>query len=342
MLDNLSVNAIVDPLCDRTSHLARPRLVVVTPVFNEEANLASYADKVRSVLFSAAGFDAWVLMVDDGSTDRSWEIMTALAEADPRFRAVRLSRNQGAHLALAAGLDHVDEDADAVAILACDLQDPAETILEFVAAWRNGADIVWGKRRNRNDEGWRRNASSLLEAILRRFAMPRNSRFTTGSFLLIDRMVLECVRRFREQNRVTFALVAWVGFNQAVVPYDRQVRLGGRSGWTFGQMINAAYDVLIGFSAAPAKAITVLGFTFFGLSLLLLIYVLGAWAMTNVQPGWTGFMATMTVCFGTLFIMLGVIAEYLHRIFIEVKDRPLYFISGRVGKINRSPDYPSA
>lgn len=315
---------------------ARAKLVVLTPVFNEEDNLTRYAEKVKSVLFAAPDIDVRVLMIDDGSTDRSWPMMMSLTEADPRFRAMRLSRNHGAHLALAAGLDHVDDDADAVAILACDLQDPAETILEFVAAWRDGADIVWGKRRSRHDEGWRRNASSLLETMLRRFAMPRNSRFTTGSFLLINRTVLESVRQFREQYRVTFALVAWTGFNQAVVEYDRQLRTAGRSGWSFGQMVNTAYDVLIGFSAAPAKAITVLGLSLFSLSMAFLVYVIGAWAFTDVQPGWTGMMAMMTVCFGMLFMMLGVTSEYLHRIFIEVKDRPLYFVSGRAGKIDRS------
>jgi glycosyltransferase involved in cell wall biosynthesis len=324
---------------DPTPYPLRPKLTIITPVFNEEDNLAQYVETVRAVLFCAPEVEARVLMVDDGSTDRTWQIVTKLAAEDDRFRAVRLSRNYGAHLALAAGLDHVEDDADIIVILACDLQDPAATILDFVSAWRSGADIVWGKRRSRRDEGWRRHASSLLETTLRRFAMPRNSRFTTGSFLLINRTVLECVRSMREQNRVTFALIAWTGFNQAVVLYDRQARIAGRSGWRFGQMVNTAYDVLIGFSAAPAKVITVLGMSLCSLSILLLIYVLSAWAFTDVQPGWTGVMATITICFGVLFMMLGVTAEYLHRIFVEVKARPLYFVSAEAGakSISRAP-----
>lgn len=318
----------------------RLRLVVVTPVYNEEDNLARYSQAVQSILFSAPDMDARVVFVDDGSRDGSWRKLVELSEASPRFSAIRLSRNYGAHLALAAGFDSIGDDADAVAVLACDLQDPAETLLEFVAAWRRGADIVWGQRRSRHDEGWRRGASYLLENLLRRYAMPRHSRFTTGSFLLMDHKVLQCVRQFREQNRVTFALVAWTGFDQAVVPYDRRQRIAGRSGWSFGQMINTAYDVFIGFSPLPAKAITGLGLGMFAMSVLVLLYLLGAWAFGRVQPGWTGVMATMTVCFGMLFMMLGVTAEYLHRIFVEAKNRPLYFVAVTTGQTSGLPEAP--
>jgi glycosyltransferase involved in cell wall biosynthesis len=310
---------------------SRPRLIIVTPIYNEEANLDRYADEVSAVLF-ALDLDVQVLFVDDGSSDLSWQKIADLTQTSPRFSAIRLSRNFGSHLALAAGFDSIGNDVDAVVILACDLQDPPATILEFVRAWRDGADIVWGQRRSRAEEGWRRGASHLLEAMLRRYAMPRHSRFTTGSFLLMDRKVLACLKQFREQSRVTFALVAWTGFNQAVVPYDRQPRLAGRSGWRFGQMLNSAYDVLIGFSPMPAKLITSLGVGMFIVSLLLLVYLVLTWAFNHVQPGWTGVMVTMTICFGILFMMLGVTAEYLYRIFIEAKNRPLYFVATRIGQ----------
>ncbi|HME26119.1 MAG TPA: glycosyltransferase family 2 protein [Acetobacteraceae bacterium] len=312
--------------------------MIVTPVYNEEANIDRYAEEVARVLFSDTNLDATVLFVDDGSSDRSWQKLAALTQASSRFSAIRLSRNFGSHLALAAGFDSIGDDADAVAVLACDLQDPPQTILDFVQAWRDGADIVWGQRRSRADEGWRRHASMLLESMVRRYAMPRHSRFTTGSFLLMDRKVLACVQQFREQSRVTFALVAWTGFDQAVVPYDRQPRRAGRSGWRFGQMLNTAYDVLIGFSPVPAKLITALGLGMFGVSLLLLAYLLLSWAFSNVLPGWTGVMATMTTFFGILFVMLGVIAEYLHRIFVEAKNRPLYFVAARIGQMHEATE----
>ncbi len=321
----------------RAERPVRPRLAIVTPVFNEAENLALYAETVRRVLLSAPDIDASVLLVDDGSTDASWSAIDALSEQDPRFRGLRLSRNFGAHLALAAGFDHVGPEADIAATLPCDLQDPPDTILGFVAAWRGGAQIVWGARNERADSPFRRRASSLLETILRRYAMPKGSKFRTGSFLLMDRVVLDCFLRFREHSRVTFALVAWTGFDQEVVHYDRKARVMGRSGWTLGRMLNSAYDVFVGFSPLPAKAVTMLGFGVAVLSFLAILYLVVDWLVRDVQPGWTGIMATTTIFFGVLFMMVGMIAEYLYRIFIETKGRPLYFIAETAGAVNRSP-----
>ncbi len=305
------------------------RLTIITPVHNEEDGLDRYAEDVSRKILARTDIDARVLFVDDGSSDQSWKKIVALTKTSERFSAIRLSRNYGAHIALAAGFDVVAGDTDAVATLACDLQDPPETVLEFVQEWRNGANIVWGKRRSRIDAGWRQQASQLLETVLRRYAMPRGSRFTTGSFLLMDRAVLECFRQFREQSRVTFALVAWTGFEQTVVSYDRAQRIHGKSGWTLGKMFNTACDVFIGFSPIPAKFISGIGFGMFAISIALILYLMIVWAFQNVLPGWTGMMATMIFFFGILFMMIGIMAEYLHRIFIESKNRPLYFISGQ-------------
>src|SRR5262249_16330316 len=151
------------------------------------------------------------------------------------------------------------------------------------------------------------------------YAMPRNSRFQTGSFFLIDRVVLDSLLQFREHSRVTFALVAWTGYDQSIVTYDRGPRVGGRSGWTFAKMIAPAYDALIGFSPMPAHLLTLFGFVMLGGSLLVFLYLVTAWLVSDVQPGWTGLMVTMTVCFGILFVMLGVSFEYLFRIFVETK-----------------------
>jgi glycosyltransferase involved in cell wall biosynthesis len=312
-----------------------PLLVVVTPVYNEAQGLATYAAEVRRILFERSDIRVRVILVDDGSTDESWKIVSQLVASDDRFSAVRLSRNFGAHTAIAAGFDHVDKDADLIATLACDLQDPPETILAFIEEWRNGASIVWGARRSRSDGIWRRIASRLLETGLRRYAMPRNSKFQTGSFFLIERVVLDGVRQFREHARVTFALVAWTGFDQAVVNYDRRARTEGRSGWSFAQMLNTAYDVFIGFSPVPAKVLTGFGFVMLIVSIVAVFYLVFTWLVQDVQVGWTGLMATMTLCFGLLFMMIGISFEYLFRIFVETKDRPLYLVSQRAGNIRR-------
>jgi glycosyltransferase involved in cell wall biosynthesis len=297
----------------------------------------SYAEAVTRILLCRDDLTVRVLLVDDGSTDSSWSQIEQLVRHDWRFSAVRLSRNFGAHIALAAGFDHVPAEADIVATLACDLQDPPETIERFVKEWRKGADIVWGARRTRADRAWQSAASRLLESILRRYAMPARSRFQTGSFFLIDKVILDSLRQFREHARVTFALVAWTGFEQAVVEYDRRAREGGRSGWTFGRRIATAYDVLIGFSPAPAKLLTLIGFLMLTGSLATVVYLVLTWLARDVQPGWTGIMATMTLCFGLLFVMLGVSFEYLYRIFVETKARPLYFVARRAGDV-RSPE----
>jgi glycosyltransferase involved in cell wall biosynthesis len=314
---------------------ARPLLVVITPVYNESKIIERYAAEIGRVLFSSADLDVRVLFVDDGSSDDSWAAIQNLAQGSFRFSAIRLSRNFGAHTAITAGFDHVDGAADIVVTLACDLQDPPEVILSFVQKWRDGADIVWGARRSRMESRWRRGASHLVEFILRRFAMPAHSRFQTGSFLLIDRIVLDCVRQFREHARVTFALVAWTGFDQAVMEYDRRPRLEGRSGWTFTRLLSTAYDVFIGFSPLPAQLLTALGIVLLSGSLFVVIYLVMTWFLEDVQPGWTGLMATMTLCFGLLFVMLGISFEYLYRIFVETKERPLYFVSRRIGNARR-------
>jgi dolichol-phosphate mannosyltransferase len=315
----------------RVKRAGPARLAIITPVYNEAGNLEAYVDAVSRLIFATPNLDARVIFVDDGSTDASWTMIEAAAQRSSRITGVRLSRNFGAHVALTAGFDAVGNSADIVATLAADLQDPPETILAFVDAWRRGADIVWGARRQRVDQGWRRLASTIMDHVLRRYAMPRNSKFRTGSFLLMDAKVLACFQQYREHSRVTFALVAWTGFDQEVVEYDRRARRAGSSGWSFGCMLNTAYDVFIGFSPMPAKVVTTVGFALAALSVTAILVMIGEYLVRSVQPGWTGLMVTVTFFFGILFMMIGMLAEYLYRIFIETKGRPLYFVSDRAG-----------
>jgi dolichol-phosphate mannosyltransferase len=314
----------------------RPRLLVITPVYNEAANLDRFVGEVERTLLAVPDADIRFLLIDDGSSDDSWAKIEQICLRNAAFSALRLSRNFGAHLALTAGMDHAGADVDAVATLAADLQDPPDTVLRFLAEWRKGASIVWGRRRTRRDHGWRRFVSMLFENLIRRYAMPRGSKFTTGSFFLADRRVVDCFREMREAARVTFALIAWTGFDQAVVDYDRVSRTAGKSGWTFGKMIHAFYDVVMSFSQMPARLLTMIGLATAALSGLALIYLIGIWLLSEVQPGWTGIMATMTLFFGILFLMLGIISEYLYRILLETKKRPLYFVSKSAGTPNEA------
>jgi glycosyltransferase involved in cell wall biosynthesis len=304
---------------------ARPRITVVTAVFNEEESLPLYEHSVRQILLSHSDYNFEVLFVDDGSRDRSWEIICGICRRDPRFRGIRLSRNFGEHIAASAGFAHVD--GDAVATLACDLQDPPEVILQFLAKWRAGARIVWGCRRTRADPAWRRLTSNIFLRLICRFAMPSGSKMTTGGFILIDHAVLDSLLEFEERSRVVFALVAWTGFDQATVDYDRQARVAGRSGWRFSGMIKAMYDVFIGFSFVPVRLMTLSGIAMFLLSMIWASYMVINWLTSHPLPGWSSIMLALALLFGFQFLLMGIAGEYLYRIYTEVVHRPLYLIS---------------
>jgi glycosyltransferase involved in cell wall biosynthesis len=315
---------------DHPSHL--PVVLVLTPVYNESASLADYEAAVRQTLFSRTDCAVRVLFIEDGSSDDSWLRICDIAARDPRFHGIRLSRNYGSHVALSAGFAHIG-DADAVATLACDLQDPVDTVGQFIDTWRAGAEIVWGKRITRAETRIRVWTSRLFESLIRRHAMPRGSRFTTGSFLLVDRKVAECFARFQEHNRVTFALVAWTGFSEAVVEYHRQARRAGVSGWTYGRMLKTMYDTFVGFSLMPIRLMTIAGTLVSLLSLPLAAYFLYVYVSGRPLPGWTSVMLALTLFFGLQFLMMGVVGEYLYRIYAEVVRRPLYFISATTGPV---------
>ncbi len=313
------------------TELSSRKITILTPVFNEENGLSSYVETVKRVLIASDDYEFHVVFIDDGSSDNSWNIISEICEAEPRFTGIRLSRNFGSHAAITAGFQHAD--GDAVATLAADLQDPAETVLEFAKTWwppdadRRGPHIVWGKRRSREDDAWRAITSNLFMTLLRKFAMPKGSKFATGSFFLADRRVVECYREFKETNRITFALVAWTGFDQEVVEYDRARRQTGQSGWNFRKMIHAMYDAFIGFSTLPIRVITVVGLTTFLVAMSLAAYVVISWISGAPVPGWASIVLSVSIFSGIQFFILGMVGEYLYRIYAEVVQRPLFFIS---------------
>jgi glycosyltransferase involved in cell wall biosynthesis len=306
-----------------------PRITIVTPVFNERENLPVYAVRIAETLLSRDDYDFRILFIDDGSTDQSWDAIIEICRDEPRCSGIRLSRNFGSHIALSAGF--AAADGDAIVTLACDLQDPPEVVLEFLREWRGGAKIVWGRRRTRQDGAFRACASRAFHVLLKRFAMPKRSRFTTGSFLLADRLVVECFKQFQEQHRIVFAIVAWTGFDQAVVDYDRLPRAIGQSKWNFGQMLKTMYDAFIGFSVLPIRVMTFTGAAVFLLAIAILCYLTFSWITGHPAPGWTSQMLLLAFFFGLQFLLMGITGEYLYRIYAEVGRRPLYFISDRTG-----------
>lgn len=305
--------------------LKKKLICIVTPVFNEEENLGNYFVTTKKFFEENSNYDFNVILVDDGSVDKSWNKIFEICKTDQRYRGIRLSRNHGSHLALAAGLDCAE--GDAVSILACDLQDPIETVKEFISRWENGAEVVWGKRKEREDASWRVLASKTLFWLLRRFAFQKSSKFTTGSFLLVDKKVLKCLKLFKETNRVTFALVAWTGFNQDVVEYKRNARTAGSSGWSVSKMLKTMYDAFIGFSNLPTRILTWSGVLFVFASLAFSTYLIFDKITGNPMKGWTGIMLAISIFFAFQCFIFAVVGEYLSRIYSEVVRRPIYFVS---------------
>jgi glycosyltransferase involved in cell wall biosynthesis len=306
---------------------ARPQLVVLTPVFNEIDSLPRFVTEVTAEILDRSDLRARVLFVDDGSADGSWDFIEQISATDPRFQGLRLSRNFGAHAAIAAGLANLADDVDAVAIVACDLQDPPSTVLRFVEAWRNGSDIVWGQRIERQDSRWKVTSSHVFEAILRRWAMPPGSLFTTGSFLLADRRVIEAVRQMPERNPITFALVAWTGFDQSRVPYQRRERVAGSSGWTLRRMMKTMYDAFVGFSGLPIRAMKVAGLSASFSAVAVAVYLIVSRVAHTTAPGWLSEMLLLSVFFAIQFTLTALTGEYLARIYSEAVRRPLFFVS---------------
>lgn len=319
-------------MTDKARKPERPRVTILTPVYNEQESLPRYEQAVAEVLVSRSEYDFRILFIEDGSSDGSWEIIEEICARNPRFEGIRLSRNYGSHVALRAGF--ANAEGDAVAILSCDLQDPPEVILEFLKKWQDGAKIVWGHRRTRKDRTWRILASDAFRKLLRRFAMPRGSKFTTGSFLLVDREVAECFNKFQETNRSTFALMAWTGFDQAVVEYDRRERVAGVSGWNFSKMLRSMYDTFIGFSLLPVRCMTLLGVCVFFFAMGLSVYLLIVRIAGHPVSGWTSIMLALSFFFGVQFLLAGLAGEYLYRIYAEVVRRPPYFISDKTNGPN--------
>ena len=302
-------------------------LGIVIAAYNEADALPAMHARLSRVL-DAMGLPAQVVYVDDGSRDATWQVLGAIAAGDPRVRLLRLSRNFGKELALTAGLDHVD--ADAVVVLDADGQDPPELLPEFVARWREGHDVVYGTRASRDGESWlkRATASAFYRTINRvsNTGIPAD----TGDFRLMSRRVVESLRGLRERQRFMKGLFAWVGFPNTAIAYRREARIAGRSKFNYWRLWNFALEGITGFSTAPLRVAT-----YVGLGTALLAFGYGMWIIAKTLAwgdpvqGWPTMMAVVLFLGGVQLMALGVIGEYLGRLYLEAKQRPLYLVQER-------------
>jgi len=304
----------------------RRTVELVVPVLNEEGNLAAFYEEVGRVFRDKVPQVDWrVVFVDDGSRDRSWALLADLARRQANVRALRLNHNYGAHLAISAGIQCAE--GDAVVVLAADLQDPPAVVAEFVRRWEEGFKVVWGVRAGRKREAWHRKAfSRVFHWLVRRYALPTYPSQGTGSFCLVDRVVALNLRRMHEDFRTIFGLVALQGYPAAEVPYVREERVRGQSGWSVRRMIHTAIDVFTSYSHLPVRIITWVGVVSCLLAFLGIVYQLAIYFLYGSVRGWT--MMFAAVCFfgGVQTLALGILGEYIWRTFHEVKRRPLWFV----------------
>jgi polyisoprenyl-phosphate glycosyltransferase len=303
---------------------ALPTCSIVVPVFNEEEVLPELYRRVSQVM--ATTEDSYELvLIDDGSSDKTWEIMQGLRASDERVSLVRLSRNFGHQIALTAGLEQAR--GQAVVVLDADLQDPPELIPRMLELWRQGNDVVYGVRTRREGEGlFKRGTAALFYRLIRRLTavdIPAD----TGDFRLMSRPVVDALERVRERNRFVRGLVAWLGFRQVGLPYERANRAAGETKYPFSKMLRFAVDAIISFSILPLRLATGFGFLVSLFSFAYAVHAVYLKVITGESlPGWASLMVAITFLGGVQLLCLGIVGEYLGRIYDEVKARPLYLL----------------
>lgn len=299
-------------------------LSVVVPVYNEEAVLPAFFERLAATL-DLLPCGAEVLFVDDGSLDRSAAILDDFAGRDPRVRVIGFTRNFGHQAALCAGLDHC-RGAAAVMIDA-DLQDPPELIRDFHAAWKQGCDVVYGERRRLREGALKRVVYHLFYRLLRSLASI-DIPLDTGDFSLVDRRVIDGLKALPERTRFLRGLRSWVGYRQRGIQYVREARSLGESKYPLGKLIKLAFDGIVSFSTVPLRLALYLG-TLVSMAAGLLILVLVYLRLSGSfdLPGWTSLMVIVLFLGGIQLITVGIVGEYVARIYEEVKARPLYLVA---------------
>jgi glycosyltransferase involved in cell wall biosynthesis len=300
-------------------------LSVVAPAYNEEATIEAFYSRVTAAL---EGIPFELVLVDDGSTDRTRALLERLADLDDRVRVVLLSRNFGHQTALTAGLDHAR--GNAVVMLDADLQDPPELIPRMLEHWRNGSHVVYAVREAREGETKFKLATARwfykLFDKLAQVEMPHQA----ADFRLLDRQALDALLSMRERSRFLRGMTVWVGYTQTAVPYKRDARYAGETKYSLGRMLRLSFDAMTSFSHAPLQLATALGFLFSGLAFLAIPVIMVLKALDAYLPGFSTITIVILLLGGIQLIAIGIIGEYVGRIYDEVKGRPLYLVKARL------------
>jgi glycosyltransferase involved in cell wall biosynthesis len=299
-------------------------LSIVAPMFDEEATAEAFYERVCAAL---EGIQFELVVVDDGSSDSTPEILDRLASSDPRVRVVYLSRNFGHQTAITAGLDHAS--GDAVVMIDADLQDPPEVITTLLDHWHRGADVVYAVRERREGETRFKLATARVFYRLMSRMAAIDLQENSGDFRLMDRRALDALLAMRERSRYLRGMTVWVGFTQAAVTYQRDSRYAGETKFTLSRMVRFALDAMASFSHAPLQAATILGFLFSFIAFLAIPIVFVLKLFGSYLPGFSTITIVILLLGGIQLIAVGIIGEYVGRIYDEVKRRPLYVVRER-------------
>lgn len=309
------------------------RYSIVVPVYNEEESIPDLVKQLREITDLLDG-PAEIVLVDDGSRDASYALMTAASDEDPRIKVLQLSRNFGHQAAITAGMDFAS--GRAVVVMDADLQDPPEVILEMAARWQEGYEIVYAVRERREGETFLKKATARMYYGLVRRLAEVDQYVDVGDFRLVDRKALDAFLQMRERDRYIRGMFCWVGFRQIAVPYVRASRRAGRSKYSLRKMVKLASDGIVGFSSAPLRLGIAVGmFMALGAVGYGLLAVALKLAGLPYVPGYASLLVTITFLSGVQLIVIGVIGLYLARVYDEVRGRPLYLVREARGFASR-------
>ena len=311
------------------------KITIIIPAYNEEETLEKLYDRLSKVLNEITNYEFEMLFINDGSKDKTKEILKELREKDNRVSYVNFSRNFGKETAMMAGMDYAK--GDAVVFIDADLQDPPELIPELIKYWEQGYDDVYAKRRSRKGETFiKKFTSKMYYKILQSLTRVEIQK-DTGDFRLLDIRCVNALRKMRESQRCSKSMFSWIGYNKKEVLFDRDPRVAGTTKWNYKKLVDLAIDGITSFTTSPLRISTYLSIPTFLTLFIYFIYVIVKCITQDVAM--QAFQAIILIClffFGTIILLIGIIGEYLGRIFNETKNRPLYFVDDYNGEKERN------
>ena len=313
-------------------------ITLLIPVYNEEYVLPQLFKRLDEFTKNTPDYQFEFLFINDGSTDKSFSIIVEQSKKDSRISYINLSRNFGKEIAMIAGIDYVKSDA--LVIIDADLQDPPELIQEMISYWEDGYNDVYARRNNRQGETWLKKKTSQWYYRILQKSTNIPIQVDTGDFRLLDRRCIEALQKFRESQRNTKAIFSWIGYKKKEIFYNRDPRLSGQTKWNYRKLLNLAIDGITSFTTAPLRMATIFGFIVSFIAFVWIVYLLVRPLFgVSTGAGYSSLMAVILFLGGVQLLSLGIIGEYVGRIFIETKNRPLYLIeeyhAGNIKKTRR-------